>query len=109
LDPAQAWLLGLMSMAAIFLTVYYREGVAQRALLYSLLWGKILAGVFWVFRIDKPVLALYRYAPGYGYVPVHTITANMVIFLLFLSSALTTLFWQDIQRELHRELRRALK
>ena len=104
MDPAEAWLFGLMSMAAIFLAVYYREGVAQRALLYSLLWGKILAGVFWVFRIDKPVLTIYRATP-YGYVPARIITANMIIFILFIISALTILFWPEIQRELRRALR----
>ncbi|MEB3816916.1 MAG: hypothetical protein LRS46_03130 [Desulfurococcales archaeon] len=109
MDPAQAWLLALASMTLVFLAVYWREGNAQRALLYSLILGKLYAGVFWLLHIDWPVLAIYRYVPGYGYYPVHVITANMVIFLLFLSSALTTLFWQDIQREMRRELRRALK
>jgi len=103
-DPAEAWLFALASMTAVFLIVYYRENRAQKALLYALILGKAWAGVFWVLSIDKPILAVYRHVPGYGYVPVHIITANMTIFLLFLSSALATLFWPDIQRELRREL-----
>ena len=105
MDPAQAWLFALASMTAVFLIVYYRENRAQKALLYALILGKLYAGVFWLLGIDWPIAAIYRYVPGYGYYPVHVITANMVIFLLFLSSALTTLFWPEIQRELRRAIR----
>ena len=105
MDPAQAWLLALASMTLVFLIIYYKESSAQRAILYALILGKLYAGVFWLLGIDWPVAAIYRYAPGYGYVPIHVITANMIIFLLFLSSALTTLFWPEISRELKTTLR----
>jgi len=60
--------------------------------------------MFWVLGIDKQVLAIYRATP-YGYVPARIITANMVIFLLFLCSALVTLFWPELQRELRQAIR----
>ncbi|MEB3844172.1 MAG: hypothetical protein LRS48_00655 [Desulfurococcales archaeon] len=105
MDPAQAWLAALASMTAVFLIIYYKESNAQRALLYALILGKVYAGVYWLLHIDWLVAAIYRYAPGYGYVPIHVITANMVIILLFLSSALTTLFWSEIKRELKTTIR----
>ena len=100
MDPAHAWIAALASMTAVFLIVYYKESNAQKALLYALILGKVYAGVYWLLGIDYPVAAIYRYTPGYGYIPVHVVTANMIVFLLFLSTALTTLFWSDIQREI---------
>ncbi len=105
MDPAQAWLLALASMTLTFLIIYYKESNAQHALLYSLILGKVYAGVFWLLHIDWPIAAIYRYVPGYGYIPIHAITANMIIFLLFLLSAITTLFWPEISQEIRSSLR----
>ena len=87
-------------MLMVFLVLYRMGEGLQKSLLFALIWGKIYAGVMWVLGIDKPILTIYRYIPGYGYYPTHTLTANMIIFILFLSSAVTTLFWEDIKREL---------
>ncbi len=63
------------------------------AFLLALVWGKILAGVFYILHIDIPVFTVYRYYRGYGYYPVFTVTANMLVFLSFLVTALLPLAW----------------
>lgn len=101
MDPGVAWFFGLLSMLTVFIVLYRMGEGLQKSLLFALIWGKIYAGVMWVLGVDKPVLTIYRYVPGYGYYPIHTLTANMIIFILFLTTALTTWFWEDIRRELH--------
>ena len=99
LSPQAAWLVGLMSMLAVLL--YYSRSYGLRgAFLLALVWGKILAGVFYVLHIDMPVFTVYRYYRGYGYYPVFTVTANMLVFLSFLVTALLTLAWPQLEREL---------
>ena len=98
-SPQLAWLLGLLSMLVVFLWFSRSHGL-RAALLLALLWGKILAGVYWVLRIDMPVFTVYRYYEGYGYYPIFTVSANMLILLSFLATTLLTLAWPEIEREL---------
>ena len=99
LTPQAAWLIGLLSMLAVLL--YYSRNYGLRgAFLLALVWGKILAGVFYILHIDIPVFTVYRYYKGYGYYPVFTVTANMLVFLSFLVTALLTLAWPQLEREL---------
>jgi len=99
LSPQAAWLVGLISMLAVLL--YYSRSYGLRgAFLLALVWGKILAGVFYILHIDIPVFTVYRYYEGYGYYPVFTITANMLVFLSFLVTALLTLAWPQLEKEL---------
>ncbi len=86
-------------MLAVLL--YYSRNYGLRgAFLLALVWGKILAGVFYILHIDIPVFTVYRYYKGYGYYPAFTVTANMLVFLSFLVTALLTLAWPEIEREL---------
>ena len=86
-------------MLAVFL--YFSRNYGLRgAFLLALVWGKILAGVFYILHIDVPVFTVYRYYKGYGYYPVFTFTANMLVFLSFLVTALVTLAWPELEREL---------
>ena len=99
LSPQAAWLVGLISMLTVLL--YFSRSYGLRgAFLLALVWGKILAGVFYVLHIDMPVFTVYRYYRGYGYYPVFTVTANMLVFLSFLVTALLTLAWPELEQEL---------
>ena len=98
-SPQLAWLAGLFSMLAVFL-YFSRSHSLRGAFLLALLWGKIVAGVFWVLRIDVPVFTVYRYVKSYGYYPMFTVSANMLIFLSFLATTLVTLAWPEIEKEL---------
>ncbi len=98
-SPQLAWLLGLFSMMIVFLYFSRSHGL-RAAFLLALGWGKVLAGVYWVLRIDVPVFTVYRYYEGYGYQPLFTVSANMLIFISFLTTTLLTLAWPEIEREL---------
>jgi hypothetical protein len=96
---ALAWVLALASMTAVLLAVYRMEHSLRKGILASLLWGKAIAGIYYLLRIDVPLATLYVIKQGYVARAV-TITAAEVIFLSFLVSFLTTLAWPEIQREL---------
>ncbi len=98
-SPQLAWLLGLLSMLAVFLWFSRSHGL-RAAFLLALVWGKVLAGVFWVLHIDMPLFTVYRYVKGYGYYSLFTVSANMLIFISFLTTTLLTLAWPEIEREL---------
>ena len=53
-SPRIAWLLGLFSMLAVFL-FFSRSHGARYAFMLSLLWGKVLAAVYWVLGLDLPL------------------------------------------------------
>ena len=98
-SPQLAWLLGLLSMLAVLLYFSRSHGL-RAAFLLALVWGQVLAGVYWVLRIDIPVFTVYKYYSGYGYYPLFTVSANMLIFLPFLTTTLVTFAWPELEREL---------
>ncbi len=97
-SPQLAWLLGLFSMMIVFLYFSRSHGL-RAAFLLALIWGKILAGVYWVLHIDMPLFTVYRHIK-YGYQPLFTVSANMIIFLSFLTTTLVTLAWPELEKEL---------
>ena len=100
MDPQQAWLYGLATMLLVFIYFHYRTNDIRYSFMASLLWGKILAGIFWVLGLDYPLFSIYRYYEGYGYYPVVTITANMAILLLLAMTNMLAYAWPEIKREL---------
>ena len=97
--PQAAWLFGLASMLAIFLVIYYKESRLRLALIYSLLWGKILATVFMLLHLDIPLFYMYTVKDGVV-VARHTVTANMLVFTSFLLSNTIAIAWPELKREL---------
>jgi len=104
-DPQTTWLFGLGSMLLVFLYFHFRTGSIRYSFMVSLLWGKILAGTFWVLGLDYPLLTVYALNPYYGPVPIFTVTGNMAIFLLLLTTNAAAAAWPELKRELG--LRRA--
>ena len=98
-SPRLAWLLGLFSMLAVFLWFSRQHGV-RYAFMLALLWGKILAGVYWLLGLDLPLLTLYRCQGGYGCYPVFTVTANMAILAFLALTNMIAVAWPEIRREL---------
>ena len=99
-SPQLAWLVGLLSMLAVFLWFSRSHGL-RAAFLIALLWGKILAGVFLILRVDIPLATIYWYSPKTMQLrEIATITANELIFLSFLVTALITMAWPQLEREL---------
>ena len=98
-SPRLAWLLGLLSMLAVFLFFSRSHGV-RYAFMLSLLWGKILAGIYWLLGLDLPPLTLYRCQGGYGCYPVLTVTAGMAILALLLLTNALAYAWREIRGEL---------
>ena len=99
MDPKTAWTIGLLSMLAVFIYFYHAKHGLRYAFIVSLLWGKVLAGVYWVLGLDYPLRTIYIYRDGALY-KLGTLTANEVIILLFLSSNLLAIAWPEIQKEL---------
>ena len=99
-SPQTAWLVGLLSMLAVFL--YFSRSYGLRAaFLIALVWGKLLAGVFWLLKIDIPLATVYWYNPRtYQLRELFTLTANELIFLSFLLTTMLTLAWPSLEREL---------
>ena len=100
MDPQQAWLYGLATMLAVLIYFHWRTGDLRYSFMVSLLWGKVLAAVYWVLGLDYPLFAIYAYVEGYGYYPVATITANMAILLLLAMTNLLAYAWPELKREL---------
>ena len=99
-SPQTAWLIGLLSMLAVFLWFSRSHGL-RAAFLLSLLWGKLLAGVFFLLHIDIPLATVYWYSPETMQLrKLATITANELIFLSFLLTTMLTLAWPSLEREL---------
>ena len=100
MDPGIAWTAGIVTMLALFIIVYWREGKLRLALVYALVWGKILATVYWLLGIDVPVFTIYTVEDGV-LVKHATITANILIFTSFLATNIIILSWPEIRRELN--------
>ncbi len=99
-SPQLAWLIGLLSMLAVFLWFSRSHGL-RGGFLLSLVWGKMLAGVFFLLHIDIPLATVYWYSPKTMQLrEIATITANELIFLSFLVTALITMAWPQIEKEL---------
>ena len=99
-SPQLAWLVGLLSMLAVFI-YFSRQYGLRAAFLLSLVWGKLLAGVFWPLRIDIPIATIYWYDPKtYQLRELFRVTANELIFLSFLLTTMLTLAWPSLEREL---------
>ena len=97
--PRAAWLVGLSSMLLVFIYFHWRTGSLRFSFMVSLVWGKVLAGVYWVLGLDYPLFSVYRYYGGY-YAPVFTVTANMAVFGLLLLTNLLAYAWPELRREL---------
>ena len=99
-SPQLAWLVGLLSMLAVF--IYFSRSHGLRGgFLLSLVWGKILAGVFLILRVDIPLATVYWYNPRTMQMrELFTLTANELVFLSFLVTAALTLAWPQLEREL---------
>ncbi len=97
--PQTAWLFGLASMLLVFLIVYYKESKLRLALIYSLLWGKIIATIFMLMHLDIPLFNIYIIKQGVV-VGRHTITANMLVLTAFLFTNTIAITWPEIRREL---------
>lgn len=98
MDPGSAWLVGLVSMLVLFFAIYWKEGKLRQALIYALLWGKLLATVFWVLGLDIPLLQIYTLQNGM-LTPRLTITANITIFTSFLLTNITAVMWPQLSKE----------
>lgn len=99
-DPQTAWLFGLASMILAFLYFHWRTSDIRYSFMVSLVWGKVLAAVYWVLGLDLPLFTVYTYVQGYGYYPIVTVTANMAIFMLLLLTNGLALAWPELKREL---------
>lgn len=89
-----------MSMLAVFI-YFSRQYGLRAAFLLSLVWGKLLAGVFFLLHIDIPLATVYWYNPKtYQMRVLFRVTANELIFLSFLLTAALTLAWPSLEREL---------
>ena len=99
MDVRLAWVIGLVTMLAVFIYFYHVKHSLRYAFIVSLLWGKVLAGVYWVLGLDYPLRTIYIYRDGLLY-KLGTLTANELIILLFLSSNLLAIAWPEIQKEL---------
>ena len=99
MDPQTVWLFGLASMLALFIIIYYKESKLRLALVYSLLWGKILATVYMLLHLDIPVFQVYMVKQGI-ITARHVITANMLVFTSFLLSNTIAIAWPELKREL---------
>ncbi len=51
-DPQTAWILGLLSMLAVLLYFHQKTGDLRYSFMVSLIWGKILAGVYWLLAFS---------------------------------------------------------
>ena len=100
MDPQQAWTLGLLSMLLVFLYFHHKTGDLRYSFMVSLVWGKVLAGVYWLLGLDLPLFAVYAYYRGYGLYPVLTVTANMAIFLLLLLTNALVYAWPELKKEI---------
>ncbi|MEB3765267.1 MAG: hypothetical protein GSR77_03780 [Desulfurococcales archaeon] len=98
--PQLAWLIGLLSMLVVFLWFSRSYGL-RPAFLIALVWGKLLAGVFFILHIDIELATIYWYNPETMTIrELFKITANELIFLSFLITTMLTLAWPSIEREL---------
>ncbi|MEB3760301.1 MAG: hypothetical protein GSR81_05575 [Desulfurococcales archaeon] len=61
-SPQLAWLIGLLSMLVVFLWFSRSYGL-RPAFLIALVWGKLLAGVFFILHIDIELATIYWYNP----------------------------------------------
>ncbi|MEB3778886.1 MAG: hypothetical protein GSR85_01445 [Desulfurococcales archaeon] len=52
MDPQTAWILGLLSMLAVLLYFHQKTGDLRYSFMVSLIWGKILAGVYWLLAFS---------------------------------------------------------
>ena len=100
MDPRAAWLLGLLSMLAVFLYFHHKTGDLRYSFMIALLWGKVLATIYWLLGLDLPLFALYTYVEGYGYYPIVTITVNMAILATLLLTNALVYAWPELKREL---------
>ena len=100
MDPRTAWVYGLGTMLLTFLYFHYRTGDLRYSFMVSLLWGKVLAGVFMILGLDYPLFSIYRYYEGIGYYPVATITANMAILALLALTNMLAYAWPGLKKEL---------
>ena len=99
-SPQTAWLVGLLSMLAVFLW-FSRSYELRGGFLLALVWGKLLAGVFFLLHIDIKLATVYWYnSKNMQLREIATITANELIFLSFLVTALITMAWPQLEREL---------
>ncbi len=98
--PQLAWLIGLLSMLVVFLWFSRSYGL-RPAFLIALVWGKLLAGVFFILHIDIRLATIYWYNPETMTIrELFKITANELIFLSFLVTALITMAWSQLEHEL---------
>ncbi len=94
-----AWIVALASMSILLLLTYWKMGKFRQGLLISLLWGKLLAGVYYILGVDVPLYYIY-YVKNGRILHETTITAAEVIFFSFLVSFLVAWQWPKLSREL---------
>ena len=94
-----AWLIALASMSLLMLLMFWKTGKFRQGLLVSLLWGKLLAGVYYLLGVDVPLYYIY-YVKNGRILHEATVTAAEVIFLSFLISFLVAWQWPRLSREL---------
>lgn len=105
MDPRLAWLIGILTMLAVFIFVYSRTNSLRMGFIVSLVWGKIVTGIFWALGIDVPLFTVYYYSNGVFH-RLLTVSANMIIFLTLLATTAFLILYPRYGRELTRALAR---
>ncbi len=95
----EAWTVVVASMALVLLAALLRTGRLRPAVLASLLWGKIAAGVLWIVGADTPVLYVYTVHDS-TVSPAMTVSAAELILLSFLASFIVAWQWPRLSKGL---------
>lgn len=77
---AAAWGVAVTAATITFIKVYEKESSFRKALTYSLILLKIIATVYWLAGLDRPLATIY-YVRGGQVVWAGTITANIAIII----------------------------
>ena len=100
---ALAWVAASIILVIFLMFSWKMLGSFGRAWIATLLVGKMIAGIFYVAGVDRPVIALV-FRNGY----IINITAAELMFLMFLLTLLVTIMIVVYGELLPQELRRAL-
>ena len=95
----------LMMMSGVLVYSWGKLGDFRKALLATLIIGKLWAGAMWAFGIDHPLFNIIVYNKKQHITTVHTITADEFVFLSFLTSFAFALSWPYIQPYLPEKIR----
>ena len=99
----------VISMITVLLVVYIKTGSLLRAWIVSLIVGKTLALVYWVFGITHVVATIYIYNKlNHRVIPIQ-ITSNLVIIVSFFITMIVSLFWYDLVKLAPKSFRDKLK